>query len=384
MGAPYAFNPTTGMLETPGGVSGAVETRVRFVEGGLGGFRRVLETPADADGGGLVGRAAAAAAASRDAGGGSMRAALFAAQSAVVAAGLFAQGLLAGAAGLNLFMTCFLDAADASGVHENSGLLHYYSPIAVTCQRLYVTLSAVALVASVDEYSRDALSGFVLQGFALREVDFLGCLSFFMAFLLSVVAVPFEDTLYYANARVPSWWEEVSASSAFRARLSRYRGVSAPRAAFALVGYACACATGTPAPLDVVRRERSWRGVKGGAFLPSRAGGGRRGAGTGVGGSRGPGTFSPVSRTGASAGRIAGRSGNRVAPTPRRRRACRYRETKRVRMNLCTRSYLFSASTSSRRSVPRRGARRPPRLGPRRARDRARGTPSRTEPPRGA
>ena len=115
-----------------------METRVRFVEGGLGGFRRVLETPADADGGGLVGRAAAAAAASRDAGGGSMRAALFAAQSAVVAAGLFAQGLLAGAAGLNLFMTCFLDAADASGVHENSGLLHYYSPIAVTCQRLYV------------------------------------------------------------------------------------------------------------------------------------------------------------------------------------------------------------------------------------------------------
>ena len=273
MGAPYAFNPTTGMLETPGGVSGAVETRVRFVEGGPGGFRRVLETPADADGGGLVGRAAAAAAASRDAGGGSMRTALFAAQSAVVAAGLFVQGLLAGAAGLNLFMTCFLDAADASGVHENSGLLHYYSPIAVTCQRLYVTLSAVALVASVDEYSRDALSGFVLQGFALREVDFLGCLSFFMAFLLSVVAVPFEDTLYYANARVPSWWEEVSASSAFRARLSRYRGVSAPRAAFALVGHACACATGTPAPLDVVRRAEELARGEGRGFSAVARGG---------------------------------------------------------------------------------------------------------------
>ena len=47
-GAPYAFNPTTGMLEGPGAVSGAAETRARFVEGGPGGFRRVPETPADA------------------------------------------------------------------------------------------------------------------------------------------------------------------------------------------------------------------------------------------------------------------------------------------------------------------------------------------------
>ena len=285
VGAPYAFNPTTGMLDSPGLVSGAVETRARFVEGGPGGFRRVPETPTDAAGGGWAARAAAAAAASRGAGGGSMRAAVVAAQSAAVAAGLFAQGLLAGAAGLNLFMTYFLDAANLSGVTENSGFLHYYSPIAVTCQRLYVTLSAIALVASVDKYSRDALSGFALQGFALRKVDFLGCLSFFVAFLLSVVAVPFEDTLYYANARVPSWWEQVSPSSAFEQRLSRYHGVNAARAAFAIVGYACACATGTPAALDVVQRAEELAKGEGRGFAGvARAGGEARSQGRGLAG----------------------------------------------------------------------------------------------------
>jgi hypothetical protein len=258
LGAPYAFNPTTGMLETPGGgISGAVETRARFVEGGPGGFRRVPETPADAGGGGgwaARRAAAAAAAAQRGAGDGSMRAAVFAAQSVVVAAGLFAQGLLAGVACVNLFMTYFLDAANLTSVTENSGFLHYYSPIAVNCQRLYVTLSAIALLASVDKYSRDALSGFNLQGFQLQKVDFLGCLSFFMAFVCSIVAVPFEDTLYYANARVPSWWTTASASGAFVSKLSSYHGVNAARAVFALLGYACVCATATPASLDVVQR----------------------------------------------------------------------------------------------------------------------------------
>jgi hypothetical protein len=109
-------------------------------------------------------------------------------------------------------------------------------------------------LASVDKYSRDALSGFNLQGFQLQKVDFLGCLSFFMAFVLSIVAVPFEDTLYYANARVPSWWTTASASSAFVSKLSSYHGVNAARAVFALLGYACVCATATPASLDVVQR----------------------------------------------------------------------------------------------------------------------------------
>ena len=208
-------------------------------------------------------------------------------------------------------MTYFLDAAELTSVTEASGFLHYYSPIAVTCQRLYVTLSAIALLASVDKYSRDALSGFALQGFALQKVDFLGCLSFFMAFVLSIVAVPFEDTLYYANARVPSWWASVSASSAFTARLSGYHGVNAARAAFALVGYACVCATATPAALDIVQRaEALAKGERLGFDSRGRlvSGGGRSGTGdvlSGGGGGDGRGKF-----------------GDPFAPTSSRRR-CR-------------------------------------------------------------
>jgi hypothetical protein len=231
---------------------------------------------------------------------------VFAAQSAVVAAGLFAQGLLAGVAALNLFMTYFLDAAELTSVTEASGFLHYYSPIAVTCQRLYVTLSAIALLASVDKYSRDALSGFALQGFALQKVDFLGCLSFFMAFLLSIVAVPFEDTLHYANARVPSWWASVSASSAFTARLSGYHGVNAARAVFALVGYACVCATATPAALDIVQRAEALTkgsGKPSGGDSRGRvvvSGGGRSGTGDVLGGGDGRGDFFPRGKFGGS------------------------------------------------------------------------------------
>ena len=68
-----------------------------------------------------------------------------------------------------------------------------------------MTLSALALITAVDKYARDSLSGFMLQGFTLQKVDALAVLSFFLCFVLSVVCVPFEDRVYYANKRVPSW-----------------------------------------------------------------------------------------------------------------------------------------------------------------------------------
>ena len=109
-------------------------------------FCRVPETPEGGRGRRLLGGAARAAAAAMRAArvSCSMRAALHGGGSVVVAAGLFAQGLLAGVAALNLFMTYFPDAAELTSVTEASGFLHYYSPIAVTCQRLYVTLSVMA------------------------------------------------------------------------------------------------------------------------------------------------------------------------------------------------------------------------------------------------
>ena len=70
-----------------------------------------------------------------------------------------------------------------------------------------MTLSALALITAVDKYARDSLSGFMLQGFTLQKVDALAVLSFFLCFVLSVVCVPFEDRVFYANKRVPSWWE---------------------------------------------------------------------------------------------------------------------------------------------------------------------------------
>ena len=257
--APYAFNPVTGMLKSPGngagGGGGGVESRTRFVEGGpRGGFRRVPEVSGNTETSVFNVRRAAVAAAQAAGNQNTMRNAVLAAQSVVAACGLFCQGLLSGVCGLNLFMTYFLDAGNLASLTSDSGFLHYYSPIAVTCQRVYVTLAAISLLAAVDKYSRDSLSGFMLQGFALQKVDALAVLSFFMCFVMSIAAVPFEDQLYYANERVPGWWLVTSASSTFVSSLKNWHGVNATRVVFGLVGYACVCVTTTPAMLDVVQR----------------------------------------------------------------------------------------------------------------------------------
>ena len=212
-----------------------------------------------------------------------------AAVAAVVAwLGFFAQGLLGGFAMTHLFMTYFLDAANVSEVNADGGFLRYYSPIAVACQRVYVVLTTVALLASVDKYSRDALGGYMLQGFTLRKIEASAVLSFFLAFLLSCVAVPFEDKLYYANVRVPNWWETQSASGSFVADLKSYHGVNAARCVFALLGWLCACYTVTPGVLDVVERAeaivRRGDGVaRGGGGYPNGGDGGAFGRNDGFG-----------------------------------------------------------------------------------------------------
>ena len=208
-----------------------------------------------------------------------MRAVAVAVQSVVTCCGLFSQGLLGGFAALNLFMTYFLDAANLSTVNAESGFLRYYSPIAVVCQRVFVTLSALALLASVDKYSKDSLGGFMLQGFTMQKVDAVAVLSFFTCFLLSIVNVPFEDTLYFANARVPEWWTTESASSDFDARLRSYHGVNAARCVFGIVGWFCVCYTATPGVVDVVTRAEALtraREIRGGKGAGGGDGDGRR------------------------------------------------------------------------------------------------------------
>ena len=203
MGAAFHFNPATGMLENPGGSGGEAMSKSRFVESSsTGGFRRVGGGPGgggDDDAAGIQRSVAQRALDSQ--GDLTMRAVAVAVQSVVVWLGFMTQGLLAGFGVLHVFMTYYMDDA------QTDGFLHYYSPIAVPAQRCFVTLSALALITAVDKYARDSLSGFMLQGFTLQKVDALAVLSFFLCFVLSVVCVPFEDRVFYANKRVPSWWE---------------------------------------------------------------------------------------------------------------------------------------------------------------------------------
>ena len=213
-------------------------------------------------------RAAAAASAATRGSRGRIHATPVASPCTVTCCGALLAGSPRGFAALNLFMTYFLDAANLSTVNAESGFLRYYSPIAVTCQRAFITLSALALLASVDKYSKDSLGGFMLQGFTMQKIDALAVLSFFTCFLLSVVSVPFEDTLYFADARVPEWWRSEPASSDFVDRLRSYHGVNAARCIFGIIGWFCVCYTATPGVLDVVARAeapgRARRRIRGG------------------------------------------------------------------------------------------------------------------------
>jgi len=255
MGAAFHFNPTTGMLENPGGSGGEAMSKSRFVESSsTGGFRRVGGGPGgggDDDAAGIQRSVAQRALDSQ--GDLTMRAVAVAVQSAVVWLGFITQGLLAGFGVLHVFMTYYMDDA------QTDGFLHYYSPIAVPAQRCFVTLSALALITAVDKYARDSLSGFMLQGFTLQKVDALAVLSFFLCFVLSVVCVPFEDRVYYANKRVPSWWEYESASSSFKSSVTTYVGTNFARCFFALLGWACVCYTNTPQVIDVLDRAEEMK-----------------------------------------------------------------------------------------------------------------------------
>ena len=256
MGAAFHFNPATGMLENPGGSGGEAMSKSRFVESSsTGGFRRVGAGPGgggDDDASGIQRSVAQRALDSQ--GDLTMRAVAVAVQSVVVWLGFMTQGLLAGFGVLHVFMTYYMDDAI-----DTDGFLHYYSPIAVPAQRCFVTLSALALITAVDKYARDSLSGFMLQGFTLQKVDALAVLSFFLCFVLSVVCVPFEDRVYYANKRVPSWWEYESASSSFKSSVEGYVGTNFARCFFALLGWACVCYTNTPQVIDVLDRAEEMK-----------------------------------------------------------------------------------------------------------------------------
>lgn len=266
MGAAFHFNPATGMLENPGGSGGEAMSKSRFVESSsTGGFRRVGAGPGgggDDDASGIQRSVAQRALDSQ--GDLTMRAVAVAVQSVVVWLGFMTQGLLAGFGVLHVFMTYYMDDA------QTDGFLHYYSPIAVPAQRCFVTLSALALITAVDKYARDSLSGFMLQGFTLQKVDALAVLSFFLCFVLSVVCVPFEDRVFYANKRVPSWWEYESATSSFKSSVATYMGTNFARCFFALLGWACVCYTNTPQVIDVLDRAEEMKNAprrgRGGGF----------------------------------------------------------------------------------------------------------------------
>ena len=115
---------------------------------------------------------------------------------------LSSQGLLGGFALLNLLMTYMLSASSL----PEGGFLGYYAPIARPCGRIYITLTTLSLLGAVDKYSKDKLVDFMPRGLSQFVLDVVLIVLYVLAFILSMVVIPFEDLLFYSYKRVPNWW----------------------------------------------------------------------------------------------------------------------------------------------------------------------------------
>ena len=65
------------------------------------------------------------------------------------------QSLLGGFALVHLYMTYLLEATKLPTGGDDSGFLHYYSPMAISVQRTYTVLTSTALLSAVDRFTRD-------------------------------------------------------------------------------------------------------------------------------------------------------------------------------------------------------------------------------------
>ena len=92
----------------------------------------------------------------------------------------------------------------------------------------------------------------MLQGLTMQRVDAAAVLCFALVFILSVVAVPFEDQLYYSYKRVPDWWEFETVTAGFTTKLTRFHAVNFCRCFFAALGWLAVCYTVTPAVVGLV------------------------------------------------------------------------------------------------------------------------------------
>ena len=119
-----------------------------------------------------------------------------------------AQGLLAGFALMHFFLLYvrFTPHVD---------FLRFYSPIASDCQRVYFVLTTLSLLGAIDKYSKDKMAKWHGTTWRQQVVDFCLVLAYLAAFAFSLAAAQTDELIYYANERVPGWYDAAPLPQSF-------------------------------------------------------------------------------------------------------------------------------------------------------------------------
>ncbi|GAQ78871.1 hypothetical protein KFL_000200230 [Klebsormidium nitens] len=171
----------------------------------------------------------------------------------------FSNSLLGGFALLNLYLTYLYNAGSLPG-----GFLAYYTPVAINCQRTFLLLSSICLLAACDKYAKDKLAEWQPRGNVQWRHDLLVILSFFLAFVLSVVGTPFEVYIFQQNKSSPDWYSTDGSTAHFQARLKSWHVLNFVRLGACAVGFFVVMLEGNVAlrtarnkSLQVARLERT-------------------------------------------------------------------------------------------------------------------------------
>ncbi|GFR51187.1 hypothetical protein Agub_g13530 [Astrephomene gubernaculifera] len=162
--------------------------------------------------------------------------------------GMFAEGLVAGFALLNFFMTYMLYGS--TSLRE---FLRYYGPLAQSNNRLYYSLLVLAVISSTCRLARDRLRGFQPRHLQLAAVDYGQLLLYVAAYITSILCTPLDDELTYEAKRNPRFYQ-LSFASGFKRRLALWHALNILRTLFTGLAWVLACYQTSPYVFDATLR----------------------------------------------------------------------------------------------------------------------------------
>ena len=164
----------------------------------------------------------------------------------------FVEGLLAGFALMLLIV-----------IYTNSKIsfLHFYSPIALLCSRIFYWATGFCILGAVDKLGKGLITEWTEEPNRTETVghvvlDVMTLAVYLFSFLLTMMVSTFDERLHYANSRVAEWYSggEEALTTEFEDDLTLYHVCGTIRNCLVIFGFATLLA-GTSKRAAVSRRN---------------------------------------------------------------------------------------------------------------------------------